>query len=202
MGKKLQEGFTLVELLVGLMVVSIALGVGIPATNDLLANGRMAGAVNDLVSTFYFARSQALSFGAPVTVCASLRGDGCDDGARLVDGWMVFRDNDADGRLSTNPANPERIFAIHAALPDNILHNPKTTSGATQPQYVLFDRYGRVGATALGPTIADIQLCDDRGARDMGNGLAAGRWIRILPNGRPLLVDRADEIQANLHGGC
>ena len=201
MGKRLQEGFTLVELLVVLMVVSIALGVGIPATNDLLANGRMAGAVNDLVSTLYFARSQALSFGVPVTVCASQHGSACDDGARLVEGWMVFRDDNGDGQFN---GAPETIFASHAALPDNILRSPKTTSGATQPQYVAFGRDGRppIVPLAIGPAISDVQLCDDRGARDMGNGLAAGRWIRIAPNGRPLLVDQLGAIQANPHGGC
>jgi prepilin-type N-terminal cleavage/methylation domain-containing protein len=198
MGKKLQEGFTLVELLVGLMVVSIALGVGIPATNDLLANSRMANAVNDLVSTLYFARSQALSFGVPVTVCASRFGTACD-GARLVEGWMVFRDDNGDGQFN---GAPETIFASHAALADNILHNPKTTSGNTLPQYLFFGRDGRPGATALGPATTDLQLCDERGARDMGNGLAAGRWIRIQPNGQPLLVDQLAEIQANPHGGC
>ena len=206
MGKKLQEGFTLVELLVGLMVVSIALGIGIPATSDLLANSRMAGAVNDLVSTLYFARSQALAFDTPVTVCASLQGTACDDGARLLEGWMVFRDTNGDGRLTADPANPEPIYATHAALADRIAHDPNTSSGNTQPQYFFFDRRGRPLVTPLpiGPAIASVQLCDERGARDMGNGLAAGRWIRIQPNGQPLLMDRMADVQGgqNPYGGC
>jgi prepilin-type N-terminal cleavage/methylation domain-containing protein len=205
MGKGLQEGFTLVELFVVLMVASIALGVGIPATNDFLANGRMAGAANDLVSTIYFARSQAMTLGVPVTVCAvdPLTGN-CSDTARLIDGWVVFRDANGNGRLDGNPANPEPVLASHGAIPDNILRNARTRSGAMQPQYLFFARDGSTPDLALGPPTRDIQLCDERGARDMGNGVAAGRWISVTRNGRPVLINHVAELQggSNPLGGC
>jgi prepilin-type N-terminal cleavage/methylation domain-containing protein len=204
MGKGLQEGFTLVELFVVLMVASIALGVGIPATTDILDNSRMAAAVNDFVSTTYFARSQALAFGVPITVCASTDGAVCSSSARLLDGYIVFRDTNANGLLD-GPANTEPILAIHGPISDNILHNPKTLSGSVQPQYLFFARDGSspdVGG--LGLATRNIQLCDERGARDMGNGIAAGRWLIVQPNGRPVLVDRLTQIQGtdNPLGGC
>jgi prepilin-type N-terminal cleavage/methylation domain-containing protein len=206
MGKGLQEGFTLVELLVVLMVASIALGIGIPATNDFVANGRMAGAANDLLSTMYFARSEAMSLGVPVTVCASTDASTdnptCSDVARLVDGWIAFRDTNGDGRRDPDPAKSERVLAGHGAIPDSILRNAKTRSGVVQPQYLFFARDSSSPDLALGAPARDIQLCDERGARDMGNGLAAGRWIHVYANGRAVLKNQVTEVQGNPLGGC
>lgn len=203
MGKEHQEGFTLVELFVVLMVASIALGIGIPATHEFVANSRMAGAVNDLVSSIYYARSQALALGVPVTICASTNQADCSDSAQLIDGWIVFQDRNGNGRRET--ATPEQLLSVHEAFAEDIVVNPKTGSSPAPPQYLFFAPDGSSpDLDVLGPATRYIQLCDERGARDMGNGLAAGRLLNVGPNGRPRLISVLAELQGaeNPLGGC
>ena len=51
----------------------------------------------------------------------------------------------------------------------------------------------------------DIQICDARGDRDTGGGVAAGRLIRVQPTGQPEIRRMRSELQdtdINPLGGC
>jgi type IV fimbrial biogenesis protein FimT len=92
------SGFTLVELLVTLVVVSILLAAGAPAFQDFIKNNRVTGQTNDLVSAIQLARSEALKRGVDTVVCASKDQKTCtNDKDTWVDGWIVFSDLNRDG---------------------------------------------------------------------------------------------------------
>jgi type IV fimbrial biogenesis protein FimT len=78
-----QNGFTLVELLITLAIVSIVLTVGVPSFNDLIRNNRMTGQVNQVVSALALARSEAVKRGASVDVVSA------SGGANWKNGWTV-----------------------------------------------------------------------------------------------------------------
>ena len=59
MEKRLQNGFTLYELLITLLVVGVILSLGIPNLSEFSANSRLTGAANDLHAAFQLARSEA-----------------------------------------------------------------------------------------------------------------------------------------------
>ena len=65
---------------------------------------------------------------------------------------------------------------------------------------------GRTVILAAPPSanLTDLQFCDHRGDVDTGGGIAAGRWIRLTPNGRPQLVRERARLQSvdNPLGGC
>ncbi|MBM4196877.1 MAG: hypothetical protein FJ197_07240 [Gammaproteobacteria bacterium] len=174
MGKKHREGFTLIELLVLMMVMAIALGVGIPAVSAFIANTRMRGVANELVTSLHAARVEASTRARNVVVCASAEwatdDPGCNIDANLLSGWIVFVDIDADGAGYIS-------FRADGLVED------------------VADR---------GEGTRNIQLCDQRGNADTGGGVAAGRWISITPTGRAMLFDKVERVESDTNplGGC
>ncbi|MDT7525338.1 GspH/FimT family pseudopilin [Pseudidiomarina sp. GXY010] len=59
----MQRGFTLLELLVTVAILSIVLGMGVPATLDLARSLRLQGAAQDTYALLQYARSDALATG-------------------------------------------------------------------------------------------------------------------------------------------
>lgn len=205
MGKKHQEGFTLIELLMLMMVLALTLGVGVPAFGHLRANSRMTATGNDLMSSLHAARTEATTRNRPVTLCASATVDAerpsCDAGSALLDGWIVFADDNASGTVDAD----ETVIQAHGPVAPTITGAAGTAVDAGPPEYLSFRGDGfLLDIDALGPAVRHIQLCDERGNHDTGNGRSAGRWISIAPAGRPALVSTTDRLQgpANPLGGC
>lgn len=204
MGKKHQEGFTLIELLVLVMVLALTLGLGIPAMGSMAANGRMAAAANDLVTSIQAARAQASTRSRPVTVCAS--GDwaaaapACTSGASLLDGWIVFEDADGDAAVDAGDA----VLQAHGPVDDGIRGAAHTGTDGGASQFLSFRADGFPAEVSGQPGVRNIQLCDARGNRDTGGGRAAGRWISVSPAGHTALADQVARLQgaANPLGGC
>lgn len=88
------SGFSLTELLVVLLIVSIIAFVGTPSFKYVTTSNRIAAEINGLVGDLQFARSEAIKEGLPVTVCASassaLASPQCDGGNNWQGGWIVF----------------------------------------------------------------------------------------------------------------
>jgi type IV fimbrial biogenesis protein FimT len=163
--KSLLHGFTLLELLVTITVGGILLGIAIPAFNGFLKNDRNAGQANSLVSSFNYARSEAVKRASPngITVCPSLDGTSCDPAAvSWQEGWIVkyidLTDATKDQVLQTVPAlNP--INTVNQV--------PGPASG------IIFQSSGLTNAAA-GLT---IRICDPRGP-------AFARQVEVLSTGR------------------
>lgn len=66
-----QSGFTLIELMVVLILVGIVAGIGIPAFQGTIQNGRITQATNSMLGLLQLARSEAVTRRAAITVCAS-----------------------------------------------------------------------------------------------------------------------------------
>lgn len=205
MGKMHSEGVTLVELMVTLAVAAIVLSVGIPTFSEFIQNNRMTAAANDLVSSMHLARSEALQRRVPVVVCASTDAGAalpsCDGGADFGAGWAVFADANANGQRDA----AEVVISAHGALPQLITDN-SALGGFGAPVYVAFGgdgfRLDIVGVAT--PSVTDLQLCDDRGDREISGGLAAGRWVRISATGHPRVFADRGLLQGadNPLGGC
>jgi len=185
MGKMLQEGVTLIELLVTLSVVAILIAIGVPALRDFFAMNQMSAAVNDLVTSLHLARSEAIKRDVSTTLCPSANWDSpnpsCTPLASLADGWIVMAD----------PAGDTIVVQRHEPLPERIR--------------LEHDFDDSIDYSADGKTNDDrefnLLLCDDRGGLDTGGGVAAGRWINIRGTGRPRIFTRHADVQAML-GGC
>jgi len=70
------RGFTLLELMVTVAVLSILLTMGVPAFGDLVRNNRITAQANQLVSAINIARSEAVKRGRNVQVAVVPDGGG------------------------------------------------------------------------------------------------------------------------------
>jgi type IV fimbrial biogenesis protein FimT len=105
-------GFTLLELIVTVLMLSILLGIAAPNVYSLIENNRATAAANKLVASLNGARTNAVSRRRNVTVCTSGNGATCRTGAdadykNWHGGWLTKLDATgevlevADGLVST-----------------------------------------------------------------------------------------------------
>ncbi|EGV16509.1 GspH/FimT family pseudopilin [Thiocapsa marina] len=90
------KGFTLIELLFGIGVLVTLLAIGIPSFQGLTARHQITNATNDLLASLQLARTEAVKQMRDVSICPSTSGSGCTGGTNWSDGWIVFRDPNAD----------------------------------------------------------------------------------------------------------
>ncbi len=147
--QRFDTGFTLIELMVTVAVAATVLTVGVPSFRELIQNNRLTTAVNDMVTEFNLARSEAVKRGAPVTLCKrNTAGTGCDSTVAWLSGWIVFADTNGNGTVDSG----DQILRIHGPL-----------SGINSLNFgsrnrVTFDGHGF--ATGYSGTMS---FCDDRG---------------------------------------
>lgn len=179
-------------------VLAVALGLAIPAFNDMASNSRMSSVVNDLVTSLHAARGEAITRRATVILCpATTSGTDCQADGTLSAGWLVFVDSNGDGSLDA----AEPVVQRHGAI---------ASGPALQLRAFPANRAGRIafsnaGTLRVAESTTDIQFCDVRGDRDTGGGVAAGRWIRVQPTGHPEIRRLRSELQdsdINPLGGC
>lgn len=92
------QGFTLVELISTLAVLSITLLAGIPALHDLLEQHRLSAHTNLLLGQLQFARSESVKVGQRIGLCPSNDGEFCDDAFDWSRGWIIFTDQNRNRR--------------------------------------------------------------------------------------------------------
>jgi type IV fimbrial biogenesis protein FimT len=155
-----ENGFTLVELMITLVIAAILLTVAVPSFNTTIKDNRLITDANRLVSSLALARSEAVKHGRTATVCVSSDQATCTGETDWTLGWMVWVDVDGDTNLD---ASEERGFID--AFPGNSV---TFAGGAAQIQF-----------TAQGAATANVtlDLCDDRAGE-------TGRRINISNTGR------------------
>ena len=72
--KKMQSGFTLVELMVTLGVLAILVTLATPSFTSVINSNRLSSQANELVADIQLARSEALRRNRTVRLCRSTNG--------------------------------------------------------------------------------------------------------------------------------
>ena len=102
MGK--QGAFTLVEMMITLTVMTIFVTLAVQGYYALIQNNRSVSLTNNFVSSFQFARTEAVLRGQTVSVCPA--GDttytSCGGVSDWDQGWIVFVDPDSNGVLASD----------------------------------------------------------------------------------------------------
>lgn len=106
-----QRGFTLQEL-----VVSLAIGSGVTtgATGmyAMVQETKLTAAANEVAAHFNLARSEAITRGHEVVICASSDGHECATGKGFIswqDGYLIYADTDNDGARDAD----EPVLRVH-----------------------------------------------------------------------------------------
>jgi len=90
------SGFTILEVLMVLVIMGILTLIAVPAFRGIAQGTQISSAVNDLVSSFNYARNEAITRGTLVTVCKSNDSQTCDTSmVGWQQGWIVYYLDDA-----------------------------------------------------------------------------------------------------------
>ena len=190
------DGFTLVELLVALAVLSILLSVAAPSFRGLVADLEQSTRYNRLASDLRLARSEAIKRSGSVRLCARADGDAgspsCgDDWTR---GWHVFVEGSGGtpGAIDGGEALlRSRAFGTEEgpAIVARALVRPAPI--ATVPG-IAFDSRGRADWT-----LGTIVLCDGRGDAEalalVVNGAGGFRRAEPLDGTSDVVADALGE---------
>jgi type IV fimbrial biogenesis protein FimT len=151
-----QQGFTLLELMMVLLIAAILGMLALPSMRQYLQNQTLSTAASELISGLNYARSEAIkedvsvNGGGGVQMCAST-GTGANptcDSANWNTGWIVLS--------STSPNALQLVGALPSPL--TLTTTPVNTTIAFQPN-------GTAQATAVAANgRVDFKLCDARGA--------------------------------------
>jgi len=163
-------GFTLIELLVTIVVLSILLGLAVPAFRSLMQNDQQWVQTNDLILSLNAARSEAIKNDTTgAQICTSSDGVACT-GTPWNQGWIVL------GADPASPQNPPKRLQVVGALPAGT-----TLTEANNNLSITFLSNGTIN-TAPGALVnpgvpVAFTMCDARGA-------AFARYLQVTLMGR------------------
>ena len=193
--QRYQNGFTLYELLITIVIIGIVLAFGIPNFGVFTQNSRIASTANDLHSSFFLGRSEAARSKSNITICASANSmdAAADCGGTFDDGWIIFVDLNGDIQRA---GADENVLRRHPAIDDAI--DITTNLGAN---YFSFAPTG-LGRGDIGgqPSVQTAVICDGRGNIRAAGGNSAARYLVVTPIGRATVLRDVDQITAA--GGC
>ncbi len=140
------RGFTLIELMVTIAIGGVLMAMAVPAFNNFVLNDRDIGQINSLVSSFNYARNEAIKVNnGGVQVCTSSDGVNCNGGTAWNQGWII---------TETLPGAPAATVLQY--VPAFAAGNTVKVGAPAQTE-VTFSSTGMVDQPIT------IQICDSRG---------------------------------------
>lgn len=162
-------GFSVLELIVTLAIVSVLAVFTLPNMSRLMQSNRMTTAKNALIGTLHRARAEAASTSRNAVLCPSANGHRCLTTGDWSGGWLLYRDDNANGRF--DPV--ESLLQVHAMDATDL--TVRTSDGRRK---VTYRNLGRADGTNV-----RFIFCDRRGD-------AAGGQVVVANSGRMRSTDR------------
>jgi type IV fimbrial biogenesis protein FimT len=125
------KGFTLIELMITVAIMSVMMAVGLPSFQSIIASSRLTSTTNAMVSALQLARTEALKQHRTIAIAHKQGGD-------WQNGWDVFVDLDGDEIPDTN----EQLLAT--TLFDAVNSTITVVPASNYSRYVTYGANGRV----------------------------------------------------------
>lgn len=150
-------GFSLIEMLVVVLILTILLSIAAPSFAELSRRHRVAVVVNQLMATLIYARSEAIKRGRRVTVCTSTALLNCESGTGWHSGWIVFDDLNENAEREEGETILQAIQGAAAGI--------NATGNASMANYISYLSVGRTAQASGALQMGTITVCAEGGAR-------------------------------------
>jgi type IV fimbrial biogenesis protein FimT len=146
------SGFTLMELLIVLFIISLLALFVTPSMSGFVDNNRLYAGAGDLMSAMQAARAEAVGRNAAATLCKrNTDATDCSTAGGWHQGWLMFVDANRDAVVDAG----EEVLLVHDPLSSGL-----TFYGTSQVEdFITFRAGGQTGITSTQTFI----LCDHRG---------------------------------------
>jgi type IV fimbrial biogenesis protein FimT len=184
-------GYTLIELMAMLAVVSVLVTIGLPLMKVFFDSNRMISNSNDLVAGLNIARSEAIKQQIRVTLCQSDDTASCTGSGQWEDGWIVFQDPNGNATVDGG----ERILRLNAGI-DGGQATIRSNDVSNQIlNSVSFTSRGLPKALNGGSQSGTFRICDERGLKVNANGTTTvARGVNLSPSGKVRTTNQLAEI--------
>jgi type IV fimbrial biogenesis protein FimT len=160
MNVRINNGFTLIELMVTLAVIAIVATIAVPVMSDMITRSRTTATFNELQGLISYARSEsAKTPGNSILLCASANGTGCTGQQNWNVGWLIARDINGNSSVDVG----DTVLKVISPLASGLSLEVKSAASATFATSAL--SLTRNGAPA-GGNQATFKLCDAFGASE------------------------------------
>lgn len=153
----LHKGYTLIELLVALGLLTSLMAWAVPSLSDVIHAVRVHTGTQALANSLALARSEAVKRNARVVMCKSAQGAACEPGAGWEQGWIVFHDLNSNGVVDAG----EHVLHREAAMPTAL----RMSGNTPVSQYVLYTPYGRTKQVSGAFQAGTFTVCTNSGKR-------------------------------------
>ena len=168
------HGATLVEVAAMLAVGAALAALAAPVYRDLVADARLRTQAEALAASLTRARSAAIRSGGRVTVCKSSDRQSCTQAGGWDQGWLLFVDDDRDGRRDA----AEAMLYVEAPAP-----RPVTiTANHPLAEYVSYTSIGHPRLVNGGLQMGTFVACSP-GRQAIRVVLAASGRVRLEKSG-------------------
>lgn len=144
--KQSNSGFTLLELMVGIAILAIILGIGLPSFMNLFTNARVRATNDSVLEALAYARNQAVTQHHEITLCAANDNyDDCADGATAWgnSGWLVMQHD--------NHANTSDVLKVWQKPHNDV-------SVTTNNSRVVYRPTGMLDAQGMNATVTSVPV--------------------------------------------
>lgn len=159
------QGFTLIELMVTLLVLSVVATIAIPAFGNMIERSRQEALKDEIENILHNARAQAVLQRRTIEICGSEDGATCS--ANWADGWLVRTTRGQVLQLTQLPHHDELNwvgFSDSIRFLDNGA-SPSSNgrfyqcSGEQIAWQVVVSRQGRIRQSSEAENISKANLC-------------------------------------------
>lgn len=145
------RGFTLIELMIVLAVVSTLMSVAAPSMARLTDSVRMTSTANDLLSNLRLARSEGRKRGGRVVLCKSADGRQCAEAGGWEQGWIVFHDRNLNGEVDAG----DPVLVVQPAVGGGL----QVTGNRPVARAVAYSQFGLTRTVSGGMLAGTLTIC-------------------------------------------